>query len=199
MVMGLTALLSTQSDMSVVATAANGKETLARVIEHHPDVLLLDVDMPLRDGYGVLRELKEQGIACRAVLYATRVNPRRLLEAIQLGVCGVVLKEMAPALLLQCLRKVHAGGQWLEKQAVAHVLEGMLERDMARHLAREQLTPREVEMIRAVSQGLRNKVIAQHLKIKEGTVRIHLSNIYEKLDLDGRTSLTLYARETGLS
>jgi DNA-binding NarL/FixJ family response regulator len=133
------------------------------------------------------------------VLLTAALDETEALEAIRLGVQGVVLKEMAPRLLLQCVRTVYAGGQWLERRSTAHALKKMLDRENAAQVvAKAKLTPREVEIVRAVATGLRNREIAEKLNVSEGTIKVHLHNIYEKVSVDSRVALTLYARDQGL-
>jgi DNA-binding NarL/FixJ family response regulator len=106
-------------------------------------------------------------------------------------------KKCRPELLLQCIRQVRAGEQWLEKRSFQNAFEKMLQREAAAK-AGGILTPRQLEVIRMVSTGLRNKEIAERLKISEGTVKLHLHSIYQKLELDGRLALSLYAQDKGL-
>ena len=110
----------------------------------------------------------------------------------------MVLKEMAPRLLVQCVRKVHAGEQWLEKRSVSLALERLLKREAAARKIAGLLTPREIEILRMVADGLRNKEIADRLYISEGTIKVHLHSIYEKLKVNSRLQLARYARDKGL-
>jgi len=116
---------------------------------------------------------------------------------VQLGVRGVVLKEAAPAVLVQCLRKVHAGERWFDNDFLGRALEGMLSREGVARGGRAALSAREMEIVRLAARGLHNRPIAEELSITEGTVKVHLHNIYEKLGLEGRIELTLYARDRG--
>jgi len=221
---GLEMLFRAEQDFQVLARCVNGEETIQAVRQHRPDILILDIRMPGKDGLAVLREMKKDSLPTRAVLLTVGLDEDDLLEAIRLGVRGVVLKEMAPQMLVQCVRKVHAGEQWLEKRSVGRALEKMLLREAGVHageqwlekrsvgralekmLLREAgerqvagvLTPRELEIVRMVASGLRNKEIADSLSISEGTVKIHLHHIYEKLHLASRLELALYAQERGL-
>jgi DNA-binding NarL/FixJ family response regulator len=111
---------------------------------------------------------------------------------------GVVLKEMASHLLVQCVRKVHAGGQWLERHSASRALATMLRHQEGARDVTGLLTPRELEIMRLAARGLRNKRIADILAISEGTVKIHLHNVYKKLPIDSRLALTLYAQDKGL-
>lgn len=196
--LGLTALFEGEADFSLLGTASNGEEAIRAVRELHPDVLLLDIAMPMRDGFGVLRELHAEGIACKTVLHTYQMDDERLLEAMQWGVRGVVLKTLPPPMLLQAVRKVHSGEHCLDMESVGRALLNTLEHNATQRRARELLTPRELELVKIVAQGLRNQHIAKRLHIQEGTVRIHLHNIYEKLGLDGRSALIVFAQQNGL-
>ena len=193
---GLEHLLASDGGCQVVARAANGAEAVEAVARHRPDVLVIDLAMPVVNGIEAVRTLKERGAAARVVILTAEVEDDDVLEAIRLGVRGVVLKEMAPQLLIDCIRTVHNGGQWLEKHAVGRALERMLLRESGR--ADLSLTEREVEIVRMVVAGLRNKEVADRLSISEGTVKMHLHRIYKKLEIDGRMELSRVAREKGL-
>jgi len=195
---GLEMLFRAEQDFQVLARCVNGEETIQAVRQHRPDILILDIRMPGKDGLAVLREMKKDSLPTRAVLLTVGLDEDDLLEAIRLGVRGVVLKEMAPQMLVQCVRKVHAGEQWLEKRSVGRALEKMLLREAGERQVAGVLTPRELEIVRMVASGLRNKEIADSLSISEGTVKIHLHHIYEKLHLASRLELALYAQERGL-
>ncbi|MFU8855842.1 MAG: response regulator [Deferrisomatales bacterium] len=195
---GLANLLGRDGAFEVLAQCPTGREALEAVREHRPDLLVLDLQMPGMDGLEVLRRLQEDGNGTRVVLLTGALDEDEVLEAIRLGVKGVVLKEMAPSLLIQCLRKVHAGGQWLEKESVGKALEKLLRREAGAREAAAALTPREIEVVQMTARGLRNKEIAERLFLSEGTVKVHLHNIYEKLGLDGRVALLLWARERSL-
>jgi len=193
---GLEHLLGSEGGFQVVARTTNGAEAVEAVARHRPDVLVIDLAMPVVNGIEAVRSLKEGGASTRVVILTANVEDDDVLEAIRLGVRGVVLKEMAPQLLVDCIRTVHNGGQWLEKHAVGRALERMLLRESGR--AGLSLTDREVEIVRMVVAGLRNKEVADRLGISEGTVKMHLHRIYKKLEVDGRMELSRVAREKGL-
>jgi DNA-binding NarL/FixJ family response regulator len=195
---GLENLFGLEQDIQVLARCGDGVETLRAVREHQPDILILDVRMPRMDGVAVLRAMKKEKLQTRVVLLTVALDEDEVLEAIRLGVRGVVLKEMAPQLIVQCVRKVHAGGEWLERSSVGRALEKMLRREAGMQQVAGLLTPREIEIVRLVASGRRNKAIAETLSISEGTVKLHLHNIYGKLGVDGRVALTLYAQNKGL-
>lgn len=195
---GLVQLLSAEADIAILASCTDGAQALAAVQRHPPDILLLDLRMPVMDGLAVLRALRSEPLDTRVVILTAALDEDEVLEAIRLGVRGVVLKEMAPQLLLQCLRKVHAGGEWLEKRSVGRALEKMLQHENEMHKVSKILTARELELLKLAATGLSNTEIAGCLFISEGTVKVHLHRIYEKLNLRNRVALTLYAKEKQL-
>jgi DNA-binding NarL/FixJ family response regulator len=194
----LSDLLRGERDVKVLAQCANGNEALRAIRAHRPDIVVLDVLMPGMDGLAVMREMKREKLQTRVVLLAASLENEEMLEAARLGVGGVVLKEMAPRLLVQCLRKVHAGEAWLERRAAARAFETLLRREAGTREISKVLTPREIEIVRMAAAGLRNKSIGERMSISEGTVKTHLHNIYEKLHVQSRAELVLYCRDRGL-
>lgn len=190
-------LFHVQEDFEVVAACTRGAEALRAVRQHRPDILVLDLRMPEMSGLDVLREMAGERLPTRTVLLTATIEDSEMLEAIRLGVGGVVLKEMAPGSVVQCVRKVHAGEPWLEKRSVTRVLEKLMRESGARESA-STLTARELEIVRMLCRGLRNKEIASQLSISEHTVKVHLSHIYDKLGVDGRLALMRYAEDKGL-
>ena len=195
---GLQQLFSTEPDISVLACCRDGDTAIQAVISHRPDILLLDLKMPKMGGLAVLRELQKQKLPIKVVVLTAALDEDEVLEAIQLGVRGVVLKEMAPQLLIQCIRKVYGGGEWLEKNSVSRALEKILKRETAMQHVNLVLTPREIDLIKLVANGYSNKKIAEQRHISEGTVKVHLHNIFDKLQVKSRVALTLYAQNKGL-
>lgn len=191
---GLENLFHLEPDLQVVARCVNGEECLTAVRRHQPDVLVLDIRMPRKDGLAVLRELHRERQPSKVVLLAAELEEDEVLEALRLGVRGMVLKELAPQMVVQCVRKVYAGEQWLEKHAFSRALDTLLRREAGEREAATLLTPRELEMVGMVARGLRNKEMSERLAISEGTVKIHLHHIYKKLQVENRVDLILYAQ-----
>ena len=196
---GLEQLFRVEPDFQVVARCRDGEEALREVRAHQPDVLILDIRMPRRDGLDVLRTVRLEGLTTRVVLLTAALEEEQLVEALRMGVGGVVLKEMAPHLLVEAVREVYSGGSWLDKGSVSRVVSKLLEKEEGGREDHQLLTPRELEVVRMVARGLRNRAIAEQLFISEGTVKIHLHNIYQKLGIDGRLELAVYAQGKGLA
>lgn len=195
---GLENMLRRERDCRVVASCVDGVEAMRAITRHSPDVAVLDLRMPRMDGLAVLRQIQKDKLATRTVLLAAVLEDDDLVEAVRLGVRGIVLKEMAPTLVVQCVREVHAGGQWLEKRSVSQAIEKLIRREEATRDMAKILTPRELQIAGAVASGLRNKEIADKLGIAEGTVKIHLHVIYEKLNIDGRMALVLRMKDNAM-
>jgi two-component system, NarL family, nitrate/nitrite response regulator NarL len=196
--MALRQLLESDPGFEVLGSYDDGTATLEAVRESRPDVLILDLRMTPKSGLDVLQELKKSGPRTRVVVLTAAVDESEVLDAIRLGVQGVVLKEMAPHLLLHAVRKVHEGGRWVETELAGRAMEEMLQREAAIAHLSPILTAREIEVARLAAAGLRNAEVAERLFISEGTVKLHLHNVYSKLKVGSRFELTRYAREIGL-
>jgi DNA-binding NarL/FixJ family response regulator len=190
-------LFGLQPDFQVVGRHLTGAETIDAVGRLRPDVLVLDLRMPNGDGLDVLREMARSHASTKVVVLTAAASDGDVLEAIRLGIRGLVLKESAPRTLVECVRRVHAGGQHIEPQFLTRATDASQQRAAGRRDLEDVLTPRELQILRLVAEGLRNKQIAQDLEISEGTVKIHLHNIYEKVNVDSRVELALMARSKG--
>jgi DNA-binding NarL/FixJ family response regulator len=185
-------------EFRILARCTDGEQTMQALEIYRPEVLVLDIRMPKMDGIAVLKEIREKQIPTRTVLLTASLDDARLLEAFRLGAKGLVLKEMAPRLLLQSVREIAAGGEAWDHVSVAGALRRMVDRESAISRVSGVLTGREIEIAKMVASGLRNKEIATKLNVSEGTVKFHLHSIYEKLQIDGRFALVAYARDHGL-
>lgn len=154
--------------------------------------------MPGKNGLEILREIHQAALPTRVVLLTASLNEDDLLEAMRRGVGGVVLKEMTAPLLIQCIRKVFAGDQWLERRSISRAMDKMLRREVGTREVTQLLTPRELETVRLAASGLRDKEIADKLVISEGTGKTHLHRSYEKLQVHSRVGLLRYAQAKGL-
>lgn len=195
---GLESLFHPERDLRVIASCADGSSALCAVRKHRPDILVLDLRMPHMDGLAVLRQVREESLTTRVVLFTTSISDDEVLQAFRWDVNGIVLKTMAPHLIVQCVRKVHTGESWLETCSIKRALDTIARQGAATRKVGELLTSREITIAQMVADGLRNRDIADKLFIAEGTVKVHLHNVYHKLDLSGRAELTLYAHESGI-
>jgi DNA-binding NarL/FixJ family response regulator len=195
---GLAHLFRLESDLRVVARCTDGDAALTAVQDHEPDVLVLDIHISGTDGLTVLQTLNRLQLPTRTVVFSTALEEREALEALRLGVRGIVLKEQAAESLVRCVRRVHAGEAWLERKAFSLALEALLRRESGAREVAGILTPRETEVARMVAEGLSNKEVSERLAISGGTVKVHLHHIYRKLKVPGRIGLMRYARSKDL-
>jgi two-component system, NarL family, nitrate/nitrite response regulator NarL len=185
-------VLLRDTNYEITATAASGEETLEKVRELQPDVLLLDLSMPRGNGMEVIRTLHANGSSPRIVILTAAIDDSSLIEAGSLGVKGMVLKNSDPAYLLECLDRVRTGGTWIDPELSARTQELT---ETYGEMRRPALAPRERQLIRFVRQGLRNREIAKELGVTEGTVKVYLHGIFDKLGVNSRTELAIRADE----
>lgn len=184
---GLGQLIRGEAGMQVLATCVNGTEALQAVRTRRPDVLLLDINMPKLDGFGVLRTLTSERVDVRTIVLTAEMDSAAVAEARLAGARGVVLKELSPQHVLDCIRRVHSGTDWVECLGRPHDATG----DGEQEHATNELTPRERELAMLVASGLRNREIATRLGISEGTAKLHLYNVYKKLGVSSRVELAI--------
>lgn len=192
---GLVTILGTQGDFEVVGEAATGTQAVQQVNTLAPDVLLLDLEMPELDGVAVLRQLKEVGASTRVVVFTAFDTDERILDAVQAGAQGYLLKGAPREELFNAVRVVYGGGSLLQPIIASKLL---------RQVSKEQppviesLTARELEVLRLIAQGQQNKEIAASLIISERTVKFHVSSILGKLGAGNRTEAVHIAAQQGL-
>jgi two-component system nitrate/nitrite response regulator NarL len=192
---GVLTLLKAARAYQVVATASNGADALAQINRLAPDLAVLDINMPEKSGIDVLRELQSaEEPTTRVVLLTASVQDAQIASAVACGTWGIIRKDAAADELVSCLDQVSAGERWLPDGMVAPALERELARQSESAKYASILTPREQEVAALVADGLSNKHISRRTGIAEGTVKIHLHNIYQKLNVANRTALATVAQ-----
>ena len=195
---GIAAVLEIVPDIEVVGEAKNGRDAVRQVEALQPDVILMDLVMPEMDGIEAIRRIKERQPEARILVLTTFAGEDQILPAIKAGALGYHLKDSRPQELAQAIRQVHRGESSLHPVIARKVLEE-LSRPSSRPPTPDPLTPREVEVLQLVAQGLENWEIAERLVITEATVRTHVSNITGKLHVASRTQAALYALREGIA
>ena len=178
------------SDYELVGRARGGADALSQVQRLKPHLLLLDVNMPDGGGLDVLRQLRSTRRAPAVILLTAGMDDTQILTADKLGPEGMVLKTSDPALLLECMEQVRKGERWVDPE-----IEERTRQVKDRASRAPSLTPRERELIELVRQGLRNRDIAAQLGVTEGTVKVYLHAIFDKLGVDNRTELAMRAAD----
>jgi NarL family two-component system response regulator LiaR len=195
---GVRAMLEVVPDIEMVGEATNGREAIVQVEKLQPDVILMDLVMPEVDGIEAIRCIKDRQPEARILVLTTFAGEDKIFPAIKAGALGYHLKDSRPEELVQAIREVHGGESSLHPVIARKVLEE-LSRPSDRPPTPDPLTPREVEVLRLVAQGLENWEIAKRLVISEATVRTHVSNITGKLHVASRTQAALYALREGIA
>ena len=199
---GFAALLETQSDLTVVGTAANGEEAVRVCRDQHPDVVLMDVRMPILDGIEATRQLSEDGASTPKVIMLTTFDlDEYVYDALGAGASGFLLKDVAAETLFDAVRVVAAGEALLAPTVTRRLVSEFARlRPLLPRRPDElgELTPRETEVLRLVAEGLSNGEIAERLVVSDETVKTHVSRVLTKLRLRDRTQAVVVAYECGL-
>jgi DNA-binding NarL/FixJ family response regulator len=191
---GLKLLIDKEPDMTVVAEASDGASAVQRALDLKPDVVVMDISMPGMNGLVATRTLKEKQPQAAIVTLTRHGDDAYLQELLRAGVAGYVLKQSAPAELLQAIRAAAAGGQYLDSTLTARVTAGFLGREGRRPAkSNAALSERESEVLRLIASGYSNKEIAARLALSVKTVEAHKANAMRKLDLNGRIDIVKYA------
>ena len=195
---GIRALLVTEPDIEVVGEAGNGREAVAEALRLQPDVILMDLVMPEMDGIAAIHQILAGQPAARILVLTSFAADDKVFPAIRAGALGYTLKDFGPAELVRAIHRVYRGESSLHPAIARRVLQE-LAHPPQRPPTSEPLSEREVEVLRLVAHGESNQEIAAALRIGEGTVRVHVSNILSKLHLASRTQAALYALREGLA
>lgn len=186
---GIAAVINSQPDMRMVAQAVNGSEAILKYKQHQPDVTLMDLRLPDMSGIDVLLSIRAAFPAARVIMLTTFEGDMEIQRALEAGARGYVLKSLPPRELAEVVRQVHAGRKRIAREAAEQLAE---------HISDDPLTPREIEVLRHVSGGNRNRDIAELLSISEETVKVHLKHAMEKLGASDRTQAVAISVRRGI-
>ena len=191
---GLADLLNGVQDMTVVATASDGEEAVAYVVEDHPDIVLMDVSMPGMTGIEACRRLLHAVPDTRVVMLTSFATRDVVTDAFDTGAAGYLLKDADPVELIHGIRAAARGDAPLSPRVAKQLLE-----DRAQRRPLDDLTPRERDVLQLLARGLSNKQIAWRLGINEKTVKAHLGSVFDRLDVEDRTQAALWAQKHGIA
>ena len=205
---GIASLLSIQEGIQIVGIASNGQEAVDLALAVEPDVVLMDIRMPVMDGVEATRRLRAHLPDCQILMLTTFDEEELILEALRAGACGYLLKDIPAHDLASAIRAAHKGIYQLDATVASKVLAGLASegqraaakpaRSSTEAPSDTELSAREIEVLRLIANGATNREIAEKLVISEGTVKNHISNILSRLGLRDRTQAAIYAREAGL-
>jgi len=186
---GIAAIINSQPDMSLVAEASNAGEALQQFREHRPDVTLMDLRLPDTSGIDAMIAIRAEFTGARVIMLTTFEGDVEIQRALEAGARAYVLKSTPPRELVEVIRQVHAGKRRVPAEVASHLAE---------HLSDEALTAREIDVLRHVAGGNRNRDIAERLYISEETVKVHVKHIMEKLGANDRTQAVAIAVRRGI-
>jgi NarL family two-component system response regulator LiaR len=195
---GIKDLLSTEPNIEVIGEAANGKEAIAGVKVSQPDVVLMDLVMPVLDGIEAIRQIKNAQLKTRILVLTSFATDDMVFPAIKAGALGYLIKDTGPGDLVQAIHKVHNNEPTLHP-SIAQKLLAEISGPKRKPPSKDPLTDREVEILQLIARGLSNQDIAKKLVISVATVYTHVSNILSKLHLASRTQAAIYALREGLA
>ena len=191
---GVRKLLGDEPDICIVGEAANGDVCVDLLTKLKPDILLLDLRMPAKDGFAVLEEVNCDSLSTRTIVLTAAEDDRDAVRAMRLGARGIVLKQSAGELLVKSIHKVYGGEIWLDSRVTAEVMKAFAESsDGGLKRNKPLLSEREKQVVQRVTNGESNKEIGKNLFISEQTVKNHLHNIFDKVGVSDRLELALYA------
>lgn len=194
---GLKNLLELDGDIEVIAEAVDGQDCLAKLETVKPDVLLLDINMPVMNGLDVLKNLKIRRNRVKVLILTVHNEVEYLMKAIDIGINGYVLKDSESSVLKKAIFSIADGENYIQPSLIPALNAKMIEKDED-SVKFESLTKREIEVLKLLAVGMYNKEVAESLDISERTVKNHVSNIFKKLDVTDRTQAAVFAIRNGL-
>jgi DNA-binding NarL/FixJ family response regulator len=194
---GVRNMLTNEPGFEMVGEARDGDEAITQTLEHEPDILLLDLAMPRLPGLEAMRAIMAKSPRVKIVLLTSTISTQQIIEALQIGARGIILKDSVAGDLTQALRAVLGGDYWIGGERVANLLKALQELQAQAAAVPERktygLTPRELEVVTCIVEGCSNRDIATQFSISEETVKRHLSNVFDKTGVSTRLELALFA------
>ncbi|KYZ76449.1 two-component system response regulator [Anaerosporomusa subterranea] len=194
---GIKKVLDLESDLSVIGEAADGEEAIKLALQLKPDVVLLDVNMPKKNGLEVTKELRQLAPHIKIVLLTIHDDENYVIEVVKAGATGYLLKDIEPGMLIKAIRSVHSGESFIYPTLARRLFyeaDNVGKRpEPSRTRGQDSLTMREIEVLQLIGQGLSNQEMAQRLFLSEKTVKNHLTNIFRKINVSDRTQAVIYA------
>lgn len=192
---GLKQILELEEDIVVIAQASNGSEAVQLAKEYNPDIILMDINMPGTNGLQAIKEIKQDKLECKIIVLTIHEDREYLFKTLQMGAEGYVLKDAEPAVLLEAIRSVNSGKSYIQSNMTMELVKEFNRVTMHEKEKHEDnnLTSREIEVLKLIAEGMINKEIAKQLYISEKTVKNHVSNIFRKLNVSDRTQAAIYA------
>lgn len=193
---GISAWIASEPDLFLSGEAADGEEAIAKALELQPDVILMDLILPKKDGIDAIKDIIQGNPEARILVITSFSEKDNAIQAIKAGAMGFMMKDTSPESMLQAIREVHKGNPWLSAEITRMLIhEDIRAKETISPV--EKLTDREMDVLRLIAQGLPDKDIANQLTISKATVRYHVTNILTKLHLENRTQAALYAIREG--
>lgn len=192
---GLQQILELEKDIQVIGQAKNGEEAIRKGLNINPDIILMDINMPDKNGLQAIKELREKGCASRIIVLTIHDDREYLLKSIKAGASGYVMKDAESDLLIEAIRDVHQGGTYIQPNITNSFIRELDEdspSETDKKLGPNNLTQREIEVLLLIAEGKNNREIADELFISDKTVKNHVSNIFKKIDVADRTQAAVY-------
>jgi DNA-binding NarL/FixJ family response regulator len=195
---GVSKLLDSERDIKVIGKAYNGKEAVEKVKELNPDIVIMDIKMPVMDGIEATKVIKSQYPSVKVIAFSVYEDENLILQMIQAGAVGYILKDITLENLGKAIVNVHNGYAMINPKIARKILSIMSDNQEGVITSLENLTPKEVEILREVARGKSNKEIGEKLFISESTVKSHITNIFQKLNIHSRAEAISYAVKKGI-
>lgn len=195
---GLVFFLKTQQEIEIIGEAKNGKEAVELALSLKPDIVLMDLEMPVQNGIEATREIKKHCPEIKVMMLTSFSDQDHVIPALEAGASGYQLKDIEPDELVKAIKQLMTGENQLHPKATSHLLSHLSGKNSSEKKSVDELTKREIEVLQEIAKGKSNKEIAADLFITEKTVKTHVSNLLSKLELADRTQAALFAVRNGI-